>query len=404
MMNDNPAFHDPEFLTGHISDTLKFYESNVDDPNGGFYQNFLDNGEVYDKGTRHLVSSTRFVFNYARAYQEYRTPKYLERVKSGIEFIRRAHFRPETGGYNWLLDVQDGDITVKDQTNHCYGFAFVILAYSWALRAGIEEAREFLNETWNTMEQHFWDPQAGLYKDQCNSDFSVCDNYRGQNANMHTCEALIAAYEASGEHRFLERATALADKMTNQQAALMGGLIWEHYDLNWQVDLEYNKDDPKNLFRPWGFQPGHQTEWAKLLLFIAKHDAQPWLIERAKALFDESLAVAWDEEHGGIFYGFAPDMSICDNEKYFWVQAETMCCAAYLHHHTGDATYLDWYNKIWQYSWQHMVDHQYGAWFRILTHDNQKIDELKSPIGKTDYHTMGACYDVLELIRRHPMA
>ena len=97
-------------------------------------------------------------------------------------------------------------------------------------------------------------------------------------------------------------------------------------------------------------------------------------------------------------------MSICDNEKYFWVQAETMCCAAYLHHHTGDAAYLDWYNKIWQYSWQHMVDHQYGAWFRILTHDNQKIDELKSPIGKTDYHTMGACYDVLELIRRHPMA
>ena len=80
MMNDNPTFHDPEFLTGHISDTLKFYESNVDDPNGGFYQNFLDNGEVYDKGTRHLVSSTRFVFNYARAYQEYRTPKYLSLI------------------------------------------------------------------------------------------------------------------------------------------------------------------------------------------------------------------------------------------------------------------------------------------------------------------------------------
>jgi mannose/cellobiose epimerase-like protein (N-acyl-D-glucosamine 2-epimerase family) len=93
MTNNAPQFTSPTFLLDHISDTLKFYESNVDDPNGGLYQNFLDNGEVYDKGTRHLVSSTRFVFNYARAYQEYRTPKYLERVKSGIEFIRRAHFR-----------------------------------------------------------------------------------------------------------------------------------------------------------------------------------------------------------------------------------------------------------------------------------------------------------------------
>ena len=400
MNSAHPNFNSPQFLRGHIADTLNFYEPNVDDPHGGFYQNFLDNGEVYDKSTRHLVSSTRFVFNYARAYQEFGDSKYLQRVKSGIEFIRRAHYIEATGGYNWLIEVQDGAVTAKDQTNHCYGFAFVILAYSWALRAGIEQAREYLNDTWQTMEKYFWDAEAGLYKDQCTADFSQCDNYRGQNANMHTCEALIAAFEASGERRYLDRAITLADKMTNQQAALMGGLIWEHYDLNWQVDLEYNKDDPKNLFRPWGFQPGHQTEWAKLLMFIAKHDPQPWLIERAKSLFDRSMAAAWDEENGGICYGFAPDMSICDDDKYFWVQAESLCCAAYLHHHTGEAVYLQWYDKIWQYAWEHMIDHQYGAWFRILTHDNQKIDELKSPIGKTDYHTMGACFDVLDLVRK----
>ncbi|MFQ3219437.1 MAG: mannose/cellobiose epimerase-like protein (N-acyl-D-glucosamine 2-epimerase family) [Paraglaciecola sp.] len=93
-------------------------------------------------------------------------------------------------------------------------------------------------------------------------------------------------------------------------------------------------------------------------------------------------------------------MKIFDNEKYFWVQAESMCCAVYLLHHTGDAVYQQWYDKIWQYSWKHMVDHQYGAWFRVLTHENQKIDELKSPIGKTDYHTMGACFDVLDLVRK----
>ncbi|MDC9502042.1 AGE family epimerase/isomerase [Pseudoalteromonas sp. Angola-18] len=392
-------FKSREFLTQHIADTLAFYEPNIDDEHGGFYQNFSDNGEVFDKQTRHLVSSTRFVFNYARAYQTFNDEKYLNRVKSGIEFIRKHHFVEQTGGYNWLLSVEQGNATVLDDTNHCYGFAFVILAYSWAYRVGVTEAREYLNDTFQTMETHFWDAKAGLYKDQHNNDFTKCDPYRGQNANMHTCEALIAAYEATQDELFLNRALTLADNMVNRQANLMGGLIWEHYDINWQVDLEYNKDDPKNLFRPWGFQPGHQTEWSKLLMFLNKHKPQTWLVERAKALFDNSIDVAWDKQHGGICYGFAPDKSICDDDKYFWVQAETLCCAAYLYETTGDEKYQQWYDKIWQYSWQHLVDHQYGAWFRILTVDNKKIDTMKSPIGKTDYHTMGACFDVLALLK-----
>ena len=144
-------FKSREFLTQHIADTLAFYEPNIDDEYGGFYQNFSDNGEVFDKQTRHLVSSTRFVFNYARAYQTFNDEKYLNRVKSGIEFIRKHHFVEQTGGYNWLLSVEQGNASVLDDTNHCYGFAFVILAYSWAYRVGVTEAREYLNDTFQTI-------------------------------------------------------------------------------------------------------------------------------------------------------------------------------------------------------------------------------------------------------------
>jgi mannose/cellobiose epimerase-like protein (N-acyl-D-glucosamine 2-epimerase family) len=47
-----------------------------------------------------------------------------------------------------------------------------------------------------------------------------------------------------------------------------------------------------------------------------------------------------------------------------------------------------------------MVDHQYGAWFRILDQRNEKYSDEKSPAGKTDYHTMGACYEVLNVVGR----
>ena len=75
--------------------------------------------------------------------------------------------------------------------------------------------------------------------------------------------------------------------------------------------------------------------------------------------------------------------------------AEVAVAAARLATVTGDARYWDWYAKLWQYAWQHMIDHRHGAWYRILDRENRKYSDEKSPAGKTDYHTMGACWDVL---------
>jgi mannose/cellobiose epimerase-like protein (N-acyl-D-glucosamine 2-epimerase family) len=220
---------------------------------------------------------------------------------------------------------------------------------------------------------------------------------------MHACEALIAAFEATREANYLKRASLLARNITVRQAGLSDGLIWEHYHPDWSIDWEYNRNDPTNIFRPWGYQPGHHTEWAKLLLIMERHKSHlegdtDWMMPRARELFSVALEKAWDDEYGGIYYGFAPDDSICDSDKYFWVQAESLAAAALLAVRTEDGSYWEWYERIWSYSWEHFVDHQYGAWFRILTRENRKYSDEKSPAGKVDYHTMGACYEVLRVI------
>lgn len=389
-MSTSPNVMSRQFLEQHIQTTLKFYEPNVYDPQGGFFQHFRDDGSIYDHETRHLVSSTRFVFNYAMAAKYFNERKYLAWVQHGLDYLHQRHLQP-SGGFAWLLRGDE----VLDATNHAYGLAFVIVAGATALLAGVEEGRKTIEAGWDLLERYFWDEKYQLYKDEASADFSVISPYRGQNANMHACEAMLWAYEATKEPRFLDRAETLARSITLRQAEKAKGLVWEHYDVNWEVDWDYNLDNPKHLFRPWGFQPGHQTEWSKLLLILNRHRPQDWLIPRAKALFDEALAQSWDNTYGGICYGFAPDGAVCDDDKYFWVQAESFAAAALLYEATQDKTYRDWYVKIWDYSWTHMVDHQYGAWFRILTRDNQKYDDHKSPAGKTDYHTMGACYEVL---------
>ncbi|WP_036171999.1 AGE family epimerase/isomerase [Massilia sp. 9096] len=398
-----PDFRSRAFLLEHIRHTRSFYDPRCLDASGGFYHFYKDDGTVYDARTRHLVSSTRFVFNFAMAYRQFGDAADRERVLHGLRFLREAHRDPATGGYAWTLDWDKGNKQITDGTNHCYGLAFVLLACSHALMAGVEEARPWLIETFELMEQRFWQAQYGLYADEASADWSQLSPYRGQNANMHSCEAMLAAFDATGDVRYLHRAETLAHNVTVRQAALYGNLIWEHYRADWSVDPDYNRDDKTNIFRPWGYQPGHLTEWAKLLLILERHQDQMqgdagWLLPRAKELFDAALARAWDGEHGGIVYGFGPDGAVCDADKYFWVQAESFAAAALLAARSGESAYWDWYDRIWAYSWEHFVDHRHGAWYRILGPANEKLTDEKSPAGKTDYHTMGACYEVLDVV------
>jgi mannose/cellobiose epimerase-like protein (N-acyl-D-glucosamine 2-epimerase family) len=91
---------------------------------------------------------------------------------------------------------------------------------------------------------------------------------------------------------------------------------------------------------------------------------------------------------------------VCDGDKYHWVQAESLAAAAVLAERTHEGHYWDWYDRLWTYAWEHFVDHRHGAWFRILTPDNRKLTDEKSPAGKVDYHNMGACYEAMAALDR----
>src|SRR5690606_794789 len=215
-----------------------------------------------------------------------------------------------------------------------------------ALEAGIEAARGWIAETWELMERRFWEPAHGLYADEADATWKLSP-YRGQNANMHACEAWLAAYEATGEARYLQRSATLPQSTVRRQAALADGLVWEHYHADWSVDWDYNRGDRSNIFRPWGSQPGHQVSWATPLLTVDRPATADWHLRRARELFDRAVAMAWDPAHGGLVYGNAPDGSVYDAEKYFWVQAEALATAALLADRTGEGRYWEWYQRLW---------------------------------------------------------
>ncbi|MFM2065957.1 MAG: hypothetical protein RLZZ584_866 [Pseudomonadota bacterium] len=394
-----PDMRQPAALLAHVASVLDFYDPRAVDPSGGYFHFLMDDGTVHDHRRRHLVSSTRHVYLWAMAARHFpqRRAHYLGRARHALGFLREAHRQPD-GHYLWELDWADARATPLDATRHAYGLAFVLLAHAHAALAGIDEARAGLAETLALIDRCFWQPAHGLCADEA-TPAGVLGPYRGQNANMHMVEACLAAHEASGEAVYLDRAATVAEAVVQRLAAQTGGWIWEHYDANWRVDADYNRGDASNIFRPWGYQPGHFVEWAHLLLTLEQRAPQPWHLPRACALFDAALAHGWDAQHGGMVYGFGPGGVVCFPDKYHWVQCETLAAAVMLGARTGDTRYWQVYDRLWAYCWQHWVDHEHGAWFRVLAPDNVRHTDEKSPAGKVDYHTTGACYRALAALQ-----
>ena len=306
-------FDSTNFLKDHILKILSFYNKNSFDKNGGFFNVFLNDGSIFDKKNRHLVSGSRFVFNYANAYLMTKDNKYKELCNHGLEFIINKHRNIITNHFSWQITNEK----VVDGRAMAYGYAFVILAGSFAFKIGIKEGKELAEEAWNFMNKYFWEEKYSAYADELSPDLKILNPYRGQNANMHTVEALIAAYEILKEKKYLDRANLIAQQFAVNLASQSQNQIWEHYDSSWKIDWEYNKDKPDDAYRPWGFQPGHQVEWSKLLLQLNVHSPEDWKIERSIYLFEKGTTMSIDKEYGGLVYVYSPDGNFTNDNKYF---------------------------------------------------------------------------------------
>mgnify|MGYP001327293192 CR=1 FL=1 len=388
-----PDFESRAFLQAHVAQTLAFYERHAWDPAGGFFHYLKDDGTVYNRSHRHLVSATRWVFNACMAHRQTGQVQWHDWAVHALAHLERFRVQagPQAGLYVWTL--QDGE--VEDRRIMAYGQAFVLLAYSHAHAVSLCSAAD-VALAFDRMGDAFYRAADQAYADELSAE-GVLSDYRGQNANMHMCEACLAAYASTGEARYLNRAQSLIERFAFDLAAQANGLVWEHYRSDWSIDWDYNRDKPGDIFKPWGFQTGHQTEWAKLLLIAHQHAPDARYLERAIELQQAAWLHGWDSTHGGLIYGFAPDRTPCDSDKYFWVQAESLASAWRLWRVTGNDVFRTQYHQLWAWSWQHLVDHRYGAWFRIVGNDGRKLEDTKSPAGKVDYHTMGACWDVMEV-------
>lgn len=224
-------FFSQTFLLEHCQSILDFYTDRVVDPSGGYHQNFLDDGSLFDTHFKQLVSSTRILVNYATAGILFGRQDYLDIARHGLDYLEEVHWQASSQTYAWTLDNHKP----LDMTQQAYGYAFVLLAYAAARKADLVQDDSKLQQVYDLLEQRFWQAEYGLYADEISPE-GVLSPYRGQNANMHLCEAMLAAFEATGNNQYLERASQLAQSIAVRQASLTNDLVWEHYTPEFKPD------------------------------------------------------------------------------------------------------------------------------------------------------------------------
>ena len=58
------TYRDSGFLRNHIKSIISFYHPVcIDRDSGGYINQLLDDGTIYDRMTKHLVGTCRFIYN-----------------------------------------------------------------------------------------------------------------------------------------------------------------------------------------------------------------------------------------------------------------------------------------------------------------------------------------------------
>lgn len=291
------------------------------------------------------------------------------------------------------LDAPDGGRSrVVTDAKQAYGHAFVVLAASSAVAAGVAGAEALLADALEVSATRFWDDEAGLSVEEWDRAWTTLDAYRGVNANMHTVEAYLAAGDVTGDATWHERAGRIAAHVV-AWAAANDWRIPEHFDQRWTPLLEHHRDQPAHPFRPYGATVGHGLEWARLLLAVDRtlgDRAPAGLADAAVALFDRAVADGWAAD-GADGFVYTTDWSgrPVVRERMHWVLAEAVNTATALADATGEERFRADAARWWAYADRYLVDHELGSWHHELDAANRPAGTVWP--GKPDvYHAYQA--------------
>ncbi len=371
-----------------ISDELLEFGRKFASPGGGSYY-LGDDGTPWMDRPRETWITCRMAHVYSIGNIQKGNKGY--EPEAAIKGLRGELLDKINGG--WFAGIKsDGNIIESKQ---CYAHAFVVLAATSGIVAGVDGSEELLKEALNIYDKYFWDENEGLAVDMWSTDFTKLSDYRGLNANMHTVEAFLAVYDSIGDVKYLERSGRIISRVI-EWAQNNNWRIPEHFKEDWTPDLECQKEMPDDPFKPYGATPGHGIEWARLITQWAyatygdgSNKPDPYILA-AEKLYNRAIDDAWNYDgERGIVYTTDWDGKPVVYDRMHWTLAEAINTSAVLYRATGNERYAKDYSEFMKYLDEIVLDKINGSWYHQLDRYNQVLDTVWP--GKPDiYHAFQA--------------
>jgi len=136
--------------------------------------------------------------------------------------------------------------------------------------------------------------------------------------------------------------------------------------------------------------PGHAIETAWFVLREAALRKDDGLRDKALQIIDWHMEKGWDSVYGGLF-SFIDSVNkqpaqVDWDMKYWWPHTEALIALLMAYQQSGMKKYINWFEKVHEYSWQHFPDTVHGEWFGYLHRDGSVASTLKGNHYKGPFH------------------
>lgn len=340
----------------------------VDPRNGGFVEALDGNGAASTQPRRARVHP-RQAYAFARARGFGWCGDAAGLVGRGMDYFMRCYRRPD----GLLRTLADADGSVLDDRALLYDQAFALLGYAAAAAAldarGEFEARAL--ELRHAIEMRLGAQDGAFYSDEQRG------SHRESNPHMHLLEAYLAWAETGRDSGWAAGASRLAELALSRLIGRETGAIGESYLATWQAA-------PGMAGRR--IEPGHQYEWAWLLLRCERRHPSPALRAAALRLID--LGERFGVHHGGVINALFDDFTIQDARARLWPQCERLKAALFALQLAGEPQYRSMAEAAVQSLFPYLNTTLPGLWLDLRM-PNGDFADSPSP-ASSFYHLVGA--------------
>lgn len=378
---------------------LPFWMDNMVDPRGGFYGRMDGRCTLEADAPKGAILNARILWTFASAYRVIGDPRYLETAVRAKEYILEHFVDKEFGGAYWSLNA---DGSVCDSKKQFYAIAFIVYGMSELYRAsGDQQALDCAIELYKSIEEHSRDLQKAGYIEACTRDWQPIEDMRlsekdrndakTMNTHLHILEGYTSLYRVwkdEGLGKALEDLIVVFLERIDQPDGHLGLFFDEDWNLTSKM-----------------FSYGHDIEASWLLCEAAEVLGNGQLLQRVKAESTKMANAAADgfTDLGGMIYEYDPQTGHADNDRHWWVQAESVVGFYNQFQLSGEETWRERSILSWAFIHKYIIAPN-GEWYwsavPVGTNDfRPNTTDDRAGFWKCPYHNGRMCMEIIERVK-----